>query len=157
MRLDNPFKRCCAWKTSAAIGATWLIVLATDQQRNSTKEEIMRNNRPEVYRLPTNKEDFLRKAMALAYDVRVDELDCSKSMCRTQTDQTIEQVLQHCLADSKTHYTMILRDRRDYGGNLYFEVGASTMMNTPDYFLWIDLTVENGRKLIEDFNLERLQ
>lgn len=117
----------------------------------------MSNNRPEVYRLPANKEDFLRKSMALADEVRVDELDCSKSMCRTQTDQTVEQVLQHCLADRKTHYTMILRDRRDYGGNLYFEVGASTMMNTPDYFLWIDLTVENGRKLIEDFNLERLQ
>ena len=54
---------------------------------------------------------------------------------------------------------MILRDHRDYGGNLYFEVGASTMSsNLPaDYFLWIDMTVENGRKLIEDFNLERLQ
>ena len=110
-----------------------------------------------MYRLPSNKEEFLRKAMALADDVRVDELDCSKSMRRVATDQTIEQVLQHCIADSKTHYTMILRDRRDYGGNLYFEVGASTMRNTPDYFLWVDMTVENGRKLIEDFNLERLQ
>ena len=120
----------------------------------------MRNSRPEVYRLPANKEEFLRKSMALAYDVRVDELDCSKSMCRTQTNQTIEQVLQHCLADSKTHYTMILRDRRDYGGDLYFEVGASTMTTEyeqADYFLWIDMTVENGRKLIEIFNLVRLQ
>lgn len=117
----------------------------------------MRNNRPEVYRLPANKEEFLRKSMALADEVRVDELDCSKSMHRTQTDQTVEQVLQHCLADSKTHYTMILRDHRDYGEGLYFEVGASTMMNTPDYFLWIAMTVDNGRKLIKDFNLERLQ
>lgn len=120
----------------------------------------MSNNRPEVYKFPTNKEEFLRKAMSLAYAVRVDELNCSKSMHRTQTNQTVEQVLQHCLASSKTHYTMILRDHRDYGGDLYFEVGASTMTTKyeqADYFLWIDMMVESGRKLIEDFNLDQLQ
>jgi len=111
-----------------------------------------------VYRLPGAKEDFLRKAMSLAFDVRVDQLDCSISVARQSTDKTIEEVLQMCLAGKNTHYVCILRDERDYfSGKLYYDIAASTMNpGSTDYFLWINVDVEPAEKLIKDFELVKI-
>lgn len=119
----------------------------------------MNQIRRAAYRLPNAKEDFLRKAMSLAFDVRVDQLDCSISAARQSTDKTIEEVLQMCLAGKGTHYVCILRDERDYfSGKLYYDIGASTMNpGSTDYFLWINVDVEPAEKLIKEFNLERIQ
>jgi hypothetical protein len=119
----------------------------------------MNQIRRAAYRLPNAKEDFLRKALSLAFDVRVDQLDCSVSWTRQPTDKTIEEVLQLCLAAKNSHYVCILRDERDYvTGKMYYDIGASTM-NTQDtdYFLWINIDMEPAEKLIKEFNLERLQ
>ena len=119
----------------------------------------MNQIRQAAYRLPNAKEDFLRKAMSLAFDVRVDQLDCSISAARQSTDKSIEEVLQMCLAGKNTHYVCILRDERDYySGKLYYDIGASTMNpGSTDYFLWINVDVEPAEKLIKEFNLERIQ
>ena len=49
----------------------------------------------------------------------------------------------------------IERDERDYGGLLYFEVGLSTMGMKPEYFVWINTSIENGEKLIKKYSLKQ--
>lgn len=104
------------------------------------------------------KEDFLRKAICFAFEVRVDELNCRESFCRRSTNKTVEEILQLCLAAKNSHYVCILRDERDYAtGKMYYDIGASTM-NTQDtdYFLWINVDMEPAEKLIKDFNLVKI-
>jgi hypothetical protein len=104
------------------------------------------------------KEDFLRKAMSVAFDVRVDELNCCESSCRRPTNKTVEEILQLCLAAKNSHYVCILRDERDYAtGKMYYDIGASTM-NTQDtdYFLWINVDIEPAENLIKDFELVKI-
>ena len=104
------------------------------------------------------KENFLRKAMSVAFDVRVDELNCRESWCRRPTSKTVEEILQLCLAAKNSHYVCILRDERNYATEkMYYDIGASTM-NTQDtdYFLWINVDTEPAEKLIKDFDLVKI-
>lgn len=103
------------------------------------------------YSFPDNKEQFLRKAISYAFDVKVDQLDANKSIARQPTDKTLEEVLQICLGKN-THYVMILRDDRNWGGTLYYHICARSMGNI-DYFLWISVDVNKAKKLIKEFNL----
>jgi hypothetical protein len=100
---------------------------------------------------PQNKKQFLENCMAVADKVWADELDCSKSFARQRTDKTVEEVLEIGL-NTKSHYTFIFRE--GYGQPDYFETGLSTIGNTPDYFLWINLEVGQGLKMIEKWGLK---
>lgn len=100
---------------------------------------------------PENKKEFLEDCMAVAYKVWADEIDCAKSAHRRQTDKTPEEVLEIGL-NTISHYTFIYRD--GYGQPDYFETGLSTLGNNPYYFLWINLSIEQGLKMIEKWGLK---
>jgi hypothetical protein len=100
---------------------------------------------------PQNKKQFLEDCVAVADKVWADELDCSKSFARQPTDKTVEEVLEIGL-NTKSHYTFIFRE--GYGQPDYFETGLSTLGNHPDYFLWINLGVEQGLKMIEKWGVK---
>jgi hypothetical protein len=97
---------------------------------------------------------LLTEAMELSYSVKVDELDCSKSCCRVATDKTPIEVLEIGLNDKYTLYSFIYR--RNYGyPKDYFELGLSTMLMNPDYFLWIRLSIEDGNNLAKKYKLSK--
>ena len=102
--------------------------------------------------------------MAMSPNVHTDELDCSKSCHRVDSDKTPEEVLQIGLSQKNTMYNFIFRDQYflpqeyldDEGKNPnrnYWDVGLCTIGNRPDYFLWIWLEEEDGMKLVEKYNL----
>jgi hypothetical protein len=103
------------------------------------------------YRIPKGKAgELLLKAISLSKDVKVDELDCAKSFRRQPTDKTIEEVLKIGLEDGASFHFIY---RLECGG--YFDVGLRTCGDI-DYFLWIKLNYEQGRKLVVDFELDMI-
>lgn len=100
---------------------------------------------------PENKKEFLEECMSVADHVWTDELDCKKSFARQPTDKTPKEVLELGLK-TKSHYTFIYR--AGYNEPDYFETGLSTIGNTPNYFLWINLSIEQGLKMIEKWGLK---
>lgn len=131
-----------------------------DYFANTSKAKLMNDlmkARCEFYKpntffiFPQNKKEFLEDCMAVADKTWVDELDCSKSWLRQPTDKTPVEVLELGLK-IKSHYTFIFR--QGYGHPDYFEAGLSTICKTPDYFLWINLSVEQGLKMIEKWGLK---
>jgi len=108
------------------------------------------------YKIPRAKaKQVLEAAMALAYHVHCDELDCSKSFARQPTDKTPQEVFEIGLKTPGTLYTFIHRDYRGWEQD-FFDVGLSTIGQVPNYFLWISLDIENGEKLIKTFKLRPL-
>ncbi len=95
--------------------------------------------------------------MQISHSVTCDQLDCSKSIQRQPTDKTPEEVLQIGLGDRRTLYNFIRREGYPYEEPMYkegsYDVGLSTMCTTPVYFLWIKLTIEQGDRLIEKYNI----
>jgi hypothetical protein len=127
---------------------------------NTSKEQLMADlmkagvefYKPNTFFVfPENKKEFLEECMEVADKVWTDELDCAKSALRQPTDKTPEEVLEICLK-GKSHYTFIYR--AGYGQPDYFETGLSTLDNDPDYFLWVNLGVEQGLEMIERWSLE---
>ncbi len=104
------------------------------------------------YSIPKDKrEEILCAAIEIAYFVKVDQLDCSKSWMREDTDKTVEEVLNIGLNDKNTLYSFILRGA--FQDNTYYEAGLSTIGFKIDYFLWINLSLENGQKIIDKYGL----
>lgn len=101
---------------------------------------------------PEDKESFLWECIAESDKTWVDQLDCRISPARQSTDLSVGEVMDIGLHDPKTHYTFIFR--QGYGQPDYFETGLSTIGNSPDYFLWINLSVEQGLKMIEKWGLK---
>jgi hypothetical protein len=105
------------------------------------------------FKIPLTKaKQVLEAAMALAYHVYCDELDCSKSFSRQPTNKTPQEVFEIGLKTPRTLYTFIYRDWE----KKFFDVGLSTIGQVPNYFLWISLDIENGEKLIKKFKLKSL-
>jgi hypothetical protein len=107
------------------------------------------------YKIPKGKAaEILGKALALSRNVKVDQLDCSVSVRRQPTDKTILEVLTLGLENS-SFYHFIHREGMNWlDEEEYYDVGLSTCGLTPDYFLWIKLSIEQGNKLIQDYNLD---
>lgn len=95
-------------------------------------------------------EALIREGLTHADDVKVDQLDCSQSFRRQPTDKTIDQVLELCLADSRIFATLIGRMLNEP----HFELVVSTMAQTPEYFLWIRLSLEAAGDLVDKYNLQ---
>lgn len=105
--------------------------------------------------IPKNKrEQILREAVKVSKRTWTDQLDCSISWTRQPTDKTVEGVLALGLEHSHTHYTFILRDSMGGLRIPCFEIGLSTIGMRPEYFLWIELSIENGVALIKKFKLK---
>lgn len=97
--------------------------------------------------------ELFNDALEFAFFSRVDKLDGKP--IREPIDTPIKEIMDLCLRDTKRHMTFIERDERDYGGLLYFEVGLSTMGIKPEYFVWINISIENGEKLIKKYSLKQ--
>jgi hypothetical protein len=105
-----------------------------------------------AFKTPPQRREVLTEAMSVALHVYCDKLDCSESFARQPTDKTPEWVLDRALSvDSHFHFI-----ERDDSCGRYFDVGLSTLMGSPDYFLWIKVSIEEGERLIEKYNLEPL-
>ena len=98
---------------------------------------------------------LLTDAMLLSDNIWTDELDCSKSFCRVESSKTPSEVLEIGLKDKHTFYSFIYRPEQG-SQEEHFELGLSTMLMKPDYFLWIRLSIEDGLELTKKYKLERI-
>ena len=100
------------------------------------------------------REKVIRSAIKVAESVRVDELDCSKSFCRTRSQLPVEDAIQIALKDKNTLFYFIHRDAICTDPE-HYDVGFSTMCSSrPDYFLWIWVNIPEGDALIKEFKLK---
>lgn len=115
------------------------------------------------YHLPdATAKKLILDAVSVAQSINVDELNCDKSFRRRPTNKTVDEIISLGFLCNHTHYSFIFRDTsflpQEYPENHpYFDVGLSTMTTPTDYFLWIKLSPEEGRKLIEKYKLEELR
>jgi hypothetical protein len=100
-------------------------------------------------------EELIHDALKLGSNIRCDQLDASKSWFREKTAKTPEEILQMVKKRKDGLFHFILRQRIP-GRVDYFDVGCSTLAHRPDYFLWIDITPEQGAELIAKYGLELL-
>lgn len=96
--------------------------------------------------------NFFNDAFALSYEAHVDVLDCSKSWRRQSCETiTVEEMIER--ASVNNHNICIDRsiqmDFRKYG-----EIGYCTITSAPDYFLYIFVTLENLKILVDKYKLE---
>jgi len=84
--------------------------------------------------------DILRAAKEISTTWWVDILDCEESWARQRIKMSFEDI---CFKLSEPHgFTIIERNcHQTYG-----ELGFSTFGN-PSYFLWIETTIENLKKI----------
>jgi hypothetical protein len=92
-----------------------------------------------------------REALPFATHWWVDELDCSKSWLRVKIDMPFEEILTHL--NQKAHFCVVIRD---HANKPYLEVGFSTMNAGKDYFLWLNLNIPEGEKLLAPYGLTLL-
>jgi len=96
-----------------------------------------------------DREQLLRYALELSDSWHVDILDCYKSFCRQRIEMSWEEIMSKL--DPSVHFVVIHR-RSPIEGN-FGEVGFSTM-ESPAYFLWVFMTIDNFKLLVEKFNLK---
>ena len=105
---------------------------------------------------PAQAKEVLEEAISLSRNV-VDQLDCSVSFCRQETNKTIPEVLEMGLNGKRTHYHFIHRPKLSEIKDDYFDIGLSTMFpGGTDYFLWIELDWDTGWNLANKYKLERM-
>ena len=99
--------------------------------------------------------ELMKDAMKLSSIIKVDELDCSKSFARTRSDKSAEEVLSIAYGEKdNAHSVFIYRDGRFEMDNLpYYDVGVSTKKGCPDYYIFLKLSEDDGKKLIDKFDL----
>jgi hypothetical protein len=100
------------------------------------------------------REKVIRAAIKVAKSVRVDELNCSVSFCRKTSQLPVEDAIQIALKDEATLFNFIHRDAI-CGEPEHYDIGFSTMCGTPDYFLWIWVSMTDGDTLIKEFKLKQ--
>ena len=97
--------------------------------------------------------EIVDDAIKLAFNVRVDELNCSTSWSRQVTDKTVEEVIEILKADKKCHQVFI---HRRYFEN-HLEIGGSTMSrqkNDITYYLWITVDIEHLQFFIDRYGVK---
>lgn len=114
-------------------------------------------HRKRAFRIPLeDAKKILRAAMKVATIVRVDELRPG-IIRRMPTQKGIDWVLNFILASKHPHIVCIERGAMMEDTYPYFDFGASTMCNRPDYFLWIEVPIPAGEKIIEKYKLKQTQ
>lgn len=109
----------------------------------------------EFYIIPKNKaKAIFEEAISLAKCVRVDQLDCSVSCARQNTDKTIQEVLQLGLKDKRTFYNFVIRAPQD-NFPARTDIGLSTG-GPISYFLWIDINIDKAREMINKYKLKQI-
>lgn len=115
------------------------------------------NDKSGVWKFPHDKEKFFRKAMSMAFRIWADEINRNKSYGPTMTSLSIHQLFEHCLADRKADFSIVLRNRhQDYVDDAYFQIYVNAIGLHPEYRLCAEVAYDKGCKLIEEFNLLKL-
>lgn len=94
--------------------------------------------------------ELMHYAKEQSYEWWVDILDCNVSFARQRIEMSFEDILSKF--DNSCHFVIIHR-KGFISDNFYVEIGFSTMVKAPDYFLWIHLKEEKLSKLIEKYKL----
>ena len=84
------------------------------------------------------KKDLCRRAKEKAYNWWVDTLDCRVTVLRQCVQMDFEEALDKMT--NKDHFVVVWRSYTDQES--YLEISFSTMGQTPEYFLWIQLKEE---------------
>jgi len=108
-----------------------------------------------------DKTSFLEDCISKSFKVKCDELDCSKSWSRTNSEKTYQEVLEMISTACFLHYVFILRDSIipldiDEFGEKYIEAGVR-LNSTPydkDYFLFIYINTKHLDYFIEKYDLK---
>lgn len=96
---------------------------------------------------------FFSDAVMLSYNTHIDVLDCEKSWTRQRcNEKTIKEMIDGCRA--KFHNVCIDRSIQ-HETELYGEIGYCTLAS-PNYFLYVFVTLDNLKELITKYNLETL-
>ena len=94
---------------------------------------------------------FYKDAVMLSYDTHIEILDCEKTWRRERSN---EKTISEMIEESSTSYHNICIDRSVQMENeKYGEVGYCSL-NTPDYFLYIFVTLDNLKLLADKYGLE---
>ena len=94
---------------------------------------------------------FYKDAINLAYDVHIDILDCNSSFRRQRsTDKTVGEMIENCNAE---FHNVCINRSIQYNTELYGEIGYC-QLTSPDYFLYIFVTLDNLEKLVLKYKLE---
>jgi hypothetical protein len=112
--------------------------------------------RKRAFKIPRDRAHELLSEAILehAFHVDVDMLD--GKWTREPTEKPIFWVLDHILKSRNFHLSFIERDA--FAGSFaYFDVGCSMLTGSPEYFLWIRVSIERGEQLIEKYKLEQMQ
>lgn len=100
------------------------------------------------YELPPDLESFLNSCFLAAENVRVDELDCSKSFARQKVNITLGEVLE---MKGTPRYSFIYRSQESHYEFCLDKENKETKIN---YFIWIFIGIPAGEKLVEEYGLE---
>jgi len=95
--------------------------------------------------------ELFKDAKNKAFEVRVDILDCTKSMARQKIDMSFNEVIR--MYNNKCHTVFI--HRKEHWREEYIETGFSTM-NSPSYFLWINMNINHLDFFIKKYDLTEL-
>jgi len=82
--------------------------------------------------------------------LKLDELDCSKSRSRQDTNKTLEEIISISKNDDDSHYSFI---HRVNPVNQFLEIGLRTDENQVGYFIWIYLPIDRIDSYINKYNL----
>ena len=82
--------------------------------------------------------------------LKLDELDCSKSWSRQDTNKTLEEIISISKNDTDSHYSFI---HRKNPVNEFLEIGLRTDENQIGYFIWVYLPIDRLDSYINKYNL----
>ena len=112
---------------------------------------------PDVFfKLPRSKaKKVIREAMDISKSIRVDELDCSKSLTRQSTSKTVSEILEMGFKDKDTMWHFCIRYHPYSDEPKSTDIGLSTGLWVT-YFLWIDVDVNKAFQLANKYKLKLL-
>ena len=92
---------------------------------------------------------IINDAKKVSIDWWVDILDCSKSSMRQRIEMSYEDIMKKF--NNSCHFVIIHRMHNFFGINGDKEIGeiCFSTLKIIDYFLWINISIENLQKIIK--------
>jgi hypothetical protein len=105
---------------------------------------------------------LLRDAKDKAFNVHLDELECSSSFERYESKKTFEEILKIWEESEFRHFVFIVRNRKmfDFNNNQpYIETGTRSNKRGEgkDYFLFIYIPLEFLYYFVTKYKLKRME
>ena len=98
------------------------------------------------------KKQILNEARKKCFIWWVDKLDCGVSWSRKKIEMSFEDIMKKF--NEKSYLVITLRDRIIEG--MYIEICFKTY-ESPNYFLWVRMTIENEVFFINKYNLKEYE